>query len=361
MLSSEFPKNSERLVYSFENFEEFEQLQKANSSCSFIGTHSGTFHADEVLATFLLKFLPEYNKSIIIRTRNYDILDKCDIVVDVGSKFDPKLKRFDHHMKEFFEVFDKNEEKIKDIKLSSAGLVWKYLGKDILIYILKGNNLYEQNKEHLDEIIKKIYLNFICMVDAKDNGINAFPSNIEPKYIDNTGFSSRIARLNPEWNSENVDVNSRFKKAWDLAEDEFYYQLMHFANSYFIAYDIVENSIQKSIENKNYDYIILNQYCPWKEILFEIEKKLKIEGKIKFVLLENQNHEFVVNTVPISLGNFEFRKGIVKSWRGLREKELEEKSGLKQMTFVHASGFICFTKSLETALKVIEKSLNDNE
>ena len=88
---------------------------------------------------------------------------------------------------------------------------------------------------------------------------------------------------------------------------------MPIANSYFIAYDIVENSIEKSIENKNYDYIILEQYCPWKQILFEIEKKLKIEGKIKFVLLENQNHEFVVNTVPISLGNFEFRLLILTS------------------------------------------------
>ena len=361
MLSSNFPKNSERLVYSLETFLDFEKLKEENYSYTFIGTHSGTFHADEVLATFLLKFLPEYNKSIIIRSRNYDILDKCDIVVDVGSKYDPNIKRFDHHMKEFFEVFDKNDDKLKTIKLSSAGLVWKHLGKNILINILKGNNLYEQNENHIDEIIKKIYLNFICMVDAKDNGINAYPSDIEPKYLDNTGFSSRIARLNPEWNIENVDVNSRFKKAWDIAEDEFYYQLMPIANSYFIAYDIVENSIKKSIDNKNCDYIILDQYCPWKQILFEIEKKLKIEGKIKFVLLENQNHEFIVNTVPISLGNFEFRKGIVKSWRGLREKELEEKSGLKGMIFVHVSGFICFTKSLETGLKVIEKSLNDKE
>ena len=57
MLSSNFPKNSERLVYSLETFLDFEKLKEEKFSYTFIGTHSGTFHADEVLATFLLKFL----------------------------------------------------------------------------------------------------------------------------------------------------------------------------------------------------------------------------------------------------------------------------------------------------------------
>jgi len=260
MLSSTFPKNSSRFVYSLENLDDFSKIKSSHPSSTFIGTHSGTFHADEVLATFLLKFLPEYFNSITIRSRNDKILSQCDIVVDVGSKYDPNSKRFDHHMKDFFQVFDEKDEKLKEIKLSSAGLVWKHLGKEILINLLKENNLYEQNENHLDEILKKIYVNFICSVDAKDNGINAYPSNIEPKYLDNTSFSARIARLNPEWNVENVDVNLRFKMAWDLAEDEFYFQFIHVANSHFIAYDIVENSVRKSIENKNFEYVILDKY-----------------------------------------------------------------------------------------------------
>lgn len=38
-----------------------------------IGTHSGVFHCDEVLACFLLKQLPYYEDAEIIRTRNPNV------------------------------------------------------------------------------------------------------------------------------------------------------------------------------------------------------------------------------------------------------------------------------------------------
>ena len=66
-----------------------------------IGTHNGAFHVDEILACAMLKKLPEYADSEIIRTRDPKILDECDIVVDVGGVFDPKTHRYDHHQKSF--------------------------------------------------------------------------------------------------------------------------------------------------------------------------------------------------------------------------------------------------------------------
>ena len=106
----------------------------------------------------MLKYYPDSSKSVVVRTRNDDILNLCDLVVDVGSISDPKKFRFDHHMKEFNEVFDEKDEELNIIKLSSAGLVWKYLGKEILINVLKSLNLYEQNKNHIDEIFR--YINY---------------------------------------------------------------------------------------------------------------------------------------------------------------------------------------------------------
>lgn len=70
-----------------------------------IGTHSGTFHCDEVLACYLLSKHEEFSKHKILRTRDLALLDQCDIVVDVGAVFDPKKKRFDHHQREFNETF----------------------------------------------------------------------------------------------------------------------------------------------------------------------------------------------------------------------------------------------------------------
>ena len=62
-----------------------------------------------------------------------ELLNQCDIVVDVGGVYDYDLhclsysftfrKRFDHHQKGFFETFDANHK----TKLSSAGLVFATL------------------------------------------------------------------------------------------------------------------------------------------------------------------------------------------------------------------------------------------
>lgn len=70
-----------------------------------IGTHSGTFHCDEVLAVYLLSQHPDFSKHSVLRTRDQELLDQCDIVVDVGSVFDPAKKRLDHHQNTFNESF----------------------------------------------------------------------------------------------------------------------------------------------------------------------------------------------------------------------------------------------------------------
>lgn len=86
-----------------------------------IGTHSGTFHADEALAVFLLRLLPSYSSASLVRTRDPALLEQCTVVVDVGGEYDLDRNRFDHHQRGFNEVF--GGEFVT--KLSSAGLVYK--------------------------------------------------------------------------------------------------------------------------------------------------------------------------------------------------------------------------------------------
>jgi uncharacterized UPF0160 family protein len=62
-----------------------------------IGTHSECFHCDEVMAISILLRTNEFRDSIIVRTRDKEIIDKLDIVCDVGGEFDAEKKRFDHH------------------------------------------------------------------------------------------------------------------------------------------------------------------------------------------------------------------------------------------------------------------------
>lgn len=52
-----------------------------------ICTHSGTFHCDDVLACCMVKFLPSYKDAQIVRSRDQNVIDKADIVLDVGGEY----------------------------------------------------------------------------------------------------------------------------------------------------------------------------------------------------------------------------------------------------------------------------------
>lgn len=92
-----------------------------------IGTHNGSFHCDEVLAVSMLKFLPAYAAATIVRSRDPSVLAQCHCVVDVGAVYDAETHRYDHHQREFTGTLDGYST-----KLSSAGLVYKHFGKDII-------------------------------------------------------------------------------------------------------------------------------------------------------------------------------------------------------------------------------------
>jgi len=86
-----------------------------------IGTHNGTFHCDEALGCWLLRNTESFKGASITRTRDEDILKTMEAVVDVGGIYDPSRVRqprsysiqfgylgncmFDHHQREFTEVF----------------------------------------------------------------------------------------------------------------------------------------------------------------------------------------------------------------------------------------------------------------
>ena len=358
MLSKFFILNNEREVITSENKEDFVKYKEKFKEMKIIGTHSGTFHSDEVLSTLLLKYHPNWQKSIIIRTRNTEILKQCDIVVDVGGIIEPKIFRFDHHMKEFNEKFDEKDEELNKIKLSSAGLVWKYLGKDILINVLQKINFYEKNKIHIEEIFKKIYIDFIMGVDAIDNGIDQYDKEIKPEYKLAGGFNERISRLNPEWNVENVDVNERFKKAWDIAEEEFLYYIKNYANSYFIVYDIVINSVKEAVK-ENKLYFILEVNIPWKNCIFEIEKKLGIKDKMLYCIHPGSSLRWTSTAVNLNENCMELRKPFPKEWRAKCDKELQKITGIKDAIFVHSSGFISFWRYKKSAIKATEMSIKN--
>ena len=149
-----------------------------------IGTHSGVFHCDEVLAWSLLKFTNDFKNPIIIRSRNTEIHKLVDILIDVGDVFDPEKHRFDHHQKTFEGYFhgEKKEGETDDkfaTKMSSAGLIYKYFGKEIIASLATkwNSNIGEDQEEishTINELHSELYNDFIKEIDAIDNGVSQF-------------------------------------------------------------------------------------------------------------------------------------------------------------------------------------------
>lgn len=145
-------------------------------TCTYtLGTHDGSFHCDEALALSLLKILPEYRNSDILRSRNPELLSQCHLLADVGAIFDPETRRFDHHQKEFTGVLQGY-----NTKLSSAGLVYQHFGREILKEILTIDNLLPKD-DFVEICFHKLYKGFIEHIDAIDNGISV--SDETPRFV----------------------------------------------------------------------------------------------------------------------------------------------------------------------------------
>ncbi|XP_034948921.1 UPF0160 protein C27H6.8 [Chelonus insularis] len=322
-----------------------------------IGTHSGTFHCDEVLACFMLKQLPEYKDAQIIRSRDMEILDTCDIVVDVGGEYNPLKHRYDHHMKEFTETASsvlKREDCPWDIKLSSAGLIYCHFGHRIIKQIV--SEILDEKDIHA--IFRRVYDTLIKEVDAIDNGVSMFDG--EPKYRIVTNLSARVGRLNPEWNTEDADPDTQFMKAMKLCGEELRYFIQNSASVWLPARNIIRASIEKRFEiDPSGEIMELIKAAPWKEFLFEFEKAMKIEPTIKYVIFNANNWR--VQAIPIAMGSFVCRMFLPKEWAGLRDQELCRVSGIEGCVFVHNERFIGGNKTKEGALTMARKSLEINK
>jgi uncharacterized UPF0160 family protein len=108
--------------------------------------------------------------------------------------------------------------------------------------------------------------------------------------------------------------------------------------------------------------MLLEQYCPWKSMLYELEEAKGIQGKILFVVYEDETeHKWRVQAVNKSPASFELRKGLPAPWRGLRGAELDAVMGFPGGVFVHISGFIGGHATKEGALRMATTALDSAE
>jgi uncharacterized UPF0160 family protein len=309
----------------------------------------------------MLLQLPEYENATIVRSRNSDKLDKCDIVVDVGSVFDQSKNRFDHHQNTFKETFSSLRPDLKtewNIRLSSAGLVYVFFGEEVIKSVLKKYKQIELPQSEIQTIYKKVYDSLISEIDAIDNGVKMF-EGVEPLYHISTHLSSRVGNFNSNWNSEEKeDENANFEKAKEYVGKEFLDKIFYYASVWWPARSIVRDAVNNRLKvHKSGEILELERICPWKQHFFDLEKEMDLGENIKYAIWFNKENDWRVAGVPVNSSSFECRKFLHPKWRGVRDEELADISGIKDAGFVHNTGFIGGAKTREAVLEMAAKSI----
>jgi len=273
-------------------------------------THSGTFHADDVLSAVLLKLLGKlegYDK--LERTRDTSRFEVADIVFDVGGEYDPSKGRFDHHQR------GRSGECWEDgTPLSSAGLVWKAYGEELV----------PDSVEYLS-----LQGNWIQPIDADDNGwLPELPKNVRH-------VSSIVSDLNPRWDDEDGDFDASFTDACIIIE-KLFLASWNRAKGKRVARERVLEAIEA---NRGSSLLVLQEYCPWKSHLHRLEIELEVEKPFTWVLFPSDD-SWKIFQVPVEKGSREGRASFPESWGGLREDDLRKTSGVPDATFVHP-GLFC--------------------
>ncbi|VDN08254.1 unnamed protein product [Thelazia callipaeda] len=317
-----------------------------------IGTHNGTFHCDEVKILSLF-YLP---RKRIDRTRDEKILNDCDILVDVGGKYDHATRRYDHHQRDFVHTMSSLKVLHYNTKLSSAGLIYAHFGKRVINELLK----ISPSDPVVDILYRKMYEIFVESVDAIDNGISQYDG--EPRYYLGGTLSSRVSILNPAWNEDKGIENERFMAALKLVGVEFTERVEYLAKSWLPARDFVVNAINSRFDvDKSGQIIYLkNGNVPWKSHFFSIEKELKLGDRgITYVIFADScsSTNFKVQAIPVSKIPYS-RVPLPDEWLGLRDVLLSEKAKIPNCIFVHSTGFIGGNTTFEGAVQMAKKSLS---
>src|SRR3989344_8416876 len=278
-----------------------------------IVTHSGHFHTDDLLAisTLLMKF-PEAE---VIRSRDEQVINSADIVVDVGQIYDYRKLRFDHHQK------SGAGERPNGIPYASFGLVWKAFGEELA-----------GGKDEAKIIEEKI----VMPIDAVDNGLDLYTSHFNGVKEYSLGDYFETFTYGAESLAE---FDQGFFKALLLAQ-EFLKREIKSAQSTVISWRKVRELYE---ESANKQIIVLPMGLRWKRILIPTEAR--------FVVYPHPEELWAVRAVPKELHSFELKHPFPTSWAGLSGEALQGVSEVRDAVFCHRDRWLAVARTKESALK----------
>jgi uncharacterized UPF0160 family protein len=281
-----------------------------------VGTHDGTFHADEVTACALLLLFDLIDRDKIVRTREPELLKECEYVCDVGGIYDPSQKLFDHHQIEYVGP------------LSSAGMVLAYLRDTAVIK----HNEYDLFNNTL-----------IKGVDAHDNGR-------DHGVVGLCSFSQVVSNFTPIFYDASKEVqNSCFHEALSFVFGHLkrMWERYHYTRS-------CREIIAKLMEG-NKEVLMFDRALPWQDIFFELNG---VNHPALFVIMPAGQHWKLRGIPPNAEDKMKVRLPLPLEWAGHLDEDLKKISGIPGAVFCHKGRFVSVWETKEDALKALNYILS---
>lgn len=280
-------------------------------------THSGNFHADEVFACATLSIIFGDNVEIV-RSRNPELWEGADIVVDVGGIYNEDSNRFDHHQEGGAGARENG------IPYASFGLVWKRYGE-----VLAGS-------AHAARAIDERLVQFI---DAGDNGVETYAKSgeVSPYLINDV-----IASFRPVWNEERT-IDEGFFEALLLAKKILEREIIFMRAEEEGATRVLEAYARA--EDKR--IIVLDNHYPWYRALGDLPEPLYVVKPDR-----DNGSKWKIEAVRDDTHSFKNRKDLPSAWAGKRDEELVHISGISDAIFCHNKRFIAVAGSQDGAIKL---------
>ncbi len=276
-----------------------------------VGKHSGTFHADEVVACALLVFLDLVDRDRIVRTREPEVLGVCEYVCDVGGLYSPEEKLFDHHQADYVGV------------MSSAGMVWQYLRDQGVVD---------------EETYAFLNHNLILGVDAHDIGLS-------PQIDGLCTFSHIISNfLPPQYDASSEEQEKGFNGALEFT-------LGHLGR-FFKRYEWIKKGrevVRKAMEDGE-EFLELECAVPWLENFFALGGETH---PALFLIMPAGEHWKLRALPPTLEERMDVRFPLPEEWAGLLDEELKKKSGIDGAIFCHKGRFTSVWETKEDVMKAL--------
>jgi uncharacterized UPF0160 family protein len=292
-------------------------------------THSGGFHADELLSSVILTRL--FPDAALTRTRDKAwITPAADrIIYDVGGDFNAEAQIFDHHQRP-------NPLRSDGHPYSSFGLIWAQYGRDYL-------RAMSVPDHDIEAIWGSFDRGFVLPVDLVDNGaVNT--SEAGPLFAGLT-LPALLESLKTVFDDTEDGADDRaFMAALPVARAFVEAQIRRKAAK-LRAETMVMAAITAAGDGRVLD---LPMGMPFRACVE------KAGADHLLFAIHPRGNDWTLSTIRVGDDTFDNRADLPAAWAGLTDEALEAASGVAGAKFCHNGRFIAVAASREAVLQMAD-------